>query len=246
MDDLLRTRKASHTMQKTLTQKLTLTGTAILAVFALAACGASGDSEAGDSIELQDNQSSSAPAQADASGADADDQNDDNADDTHSAAADSSDDASDDADDKDDSPSAASGSSAGGSDPAFDAIDAVKGAAAGATVISMDRDDDDTMWDVTVVDGEETVEYDVTQDGQVTETERENDKDDVDEAGRAKVAVADAITTALEGRDGQTVDDVDLDEEDGTLVWKIDFDDADGKDADEAYVDATTGDIVKG
>jgi hypothetical protein len=253
MDDLLRTRKASRTMQKTLTQKLTLTGTGILAVFALAACGSTGDSDAGDSIELQPaDQSTSAPAQSTAT----DDRDD--REDTSSAgsSADSSrdrdddrddrDDDQDDDDDRDDSSSSGSGSSAGGSDPAFDAIDAVKGAAAGATVISLDRDDDDTLWDVTVVDGEETVEYDVTEDGQVTETERETDRDDVDEAGRAEVAIADAITAALEGRDGQTVDDVDLDEEDGTLVWKVDFDDADGNDADEVHVDAVTGDIVKG
>ncbi|MGJ5591360.1 PepSY domain-containing protein [Micrococcus lylae] len=221
-------------MQKTLTQKLTLTGTGILAVLALSACGASGDSEAGDSIELQDNQSSSAPAQADSSG-------------------DADDDASDNADDKDDASSApsaasaASSSSAAGTDPAFDAIDAVKGTAADAIVISLDRDDDDTMWDVEAVEGEETVEYDVTQDGEATETERETDKDDADKANRAEVSIGDAITTALEGRDGQTVDDVELDdEEDGTLVWEIDFDDADGNDADEVYVDAVTGDIVKG
>ncbi|WIK82433.1 PepSY domain-containing protein [Micrococcus lylae] len=221
-------------MQKTLTQKLTLTGTGILAVLALSACGASGDSEAGDSIELQDNPSSSAPAQADSSG-------------------DADDDASDNADDKDDSSSASSaassssaGSSAAGTDPAFDAIDAVKGTAADAIVLSLDRDDDDTMWDVEAVEGEETVEYDVTQDGEVTETEREADKDDADKANRAEVSIDDAISTALEGRDGQTVDDVELDEEDGTLVWEIDFDDADGNDADKVYVDAVTGDIVKG
>lgn len=228
-------------MQKTLTQKLTLTGTGILAVLALSACGASGDSEADDSIELQDNQPSSAPAQADSSG-------------------DADDDASDNADDKDDSSSTSSaasatssssagssaGSSAAGTDPAFDAIDAVKGAAADAIVISLDRDDDDTMWDVEVVEGEETVEYDVTQDGKVTETERETDKDDADKANRAEVSIGDAITTALEGRDGQNVDNVELDEEDGPLVWEIDFDDADGNDADEVYVDAVTGDIVNG
>lgn len=224
-------------MQKTLTQKLTLTGTGILAVLALSACGASGDSEAGDSIELQDNQSSSAPAQAESSG-------------------DADDDASDNADDKDDASSASSassaassssaGSSAAGTDPAFDAIDAVKGTAADAIVISLDRDDDDTMWDVEVVEGEETVEYDVTQNGKVTETERETDKDDADQASRAEVSIGDAITTALEGRDGQNVDNVELDEEDGTLVWEIDFGDADGNDADEVYVDAVTGDIVNG
>lgn len=220
-------------MQKTLTQKLTLTGTGILAVFALAACGGSGDSEAGDSIELQDNQSSPAPAQSGSSD-DADDR----------------DDKDDNADDKDDASSAASSSSAGssaaGTDPAFDAIDAVMGTAADAIVVSLDRDDDDTMWDVEVVDGEETVEYDVTQDGKVTETERETDQDDADKANRTEVSIGDAITTALEGRDGQTVDDVELDEEDGTLVWKIEFDDADGLDADEVHVDATTGDVVKG
>ena len=229
-------------MQKTLPQKLTLTGTGLMAVFALAACGGTGDTEAGDSISLQPNEStSSAPAQSGASGTadgasdDADDRNDDqdDADDTQSAAA-------------SDASGSARGSSAGGADPAFDAIDAVTAAVSGATVISLDRDDDDTTWDVTAVDGQEIVDFDVAQDGKATETERETDKDDVDEAGRAKVAVADAITAALEGRDGQTVDDVDLDEENGTLVWKIDFDDADGNDADEVHVDATTGDLVKG
>lgn len=236
-------------MQKTLTQKLTLTGTGILAVFALAACGGSGDTEAGESIELQDNQSSSAPAQTDDNADDNNDDRRDDADDTQSAGASGSGsddrDDDDDRDDQDDDQSA--GSAAGGSDPAFDAIDAVKGAASGAIVISMDRDDREEKWDITTVEGDEVVEYDVTPDGEVKETERERDDDDeIDEANRAEVSIADAITTALEGRDGQHVDDVDLEEEDGTLRWEIDFDDEDRRDADEVHIDAITGEVLKG
>lgn len=216
-------------MQKTLTQKLTLTGTGVLAVFALAACGTADESPAGAPIAPQDDQATTAPARS-GSQDDADDRRDDNADDNTAGS----------------SAAASNGSSAGGSDAAFDAIDAVKAAASGAVVVTLDRDDDDTVWDVTAVEGDEVVEYDVTADGQVTETEREKEQDDVEEAGRAKVTVADAVSTALQGRDGQTVDDVDLDEEDGTLVWTIDFDDADGRDADEVHVDAVTGDVVKG
>ena len=53
-----------------------------------------------------------------------------------------------------------------------------------------------------------------------------------------------AIEAALEGREGQVVDEVELDDDGDRLAWDISLDKADRQDADEVLVDAKTGEVV--
>ena len=70
-----------------------------------------------------------------------------------------------------------------------------------------------------------------------------NDEDPITAVVLAPIVAA--ITAAIEGRDGQTVDDVDLDEEDGTLAWKVELDRENGEDGAEVKIDAKTGDVIE-
>ena len=46
------------------------------------------------------------------------------------------------------------------------------------------------------------------------------------------------------GRDGQVVDEAELDEDGDRLAWDISLDKADRQDVDEVLVDAKTGEVV--
>lgn len=144
----------------------------------------------------------------------------------------------------DDESSAASGAVA---DPdAQAAVDAVLAQHAGGTVTALDRDDDgDERWEVDVVVDDQVKELTVAADGTVTESETDDaDDEDVAQAKDATVDVTAAIEAALEGRDGQVVDEVELDEDGDRLTWDISLDKADRQDADEVLVDAKTGEVV--
>lgn len=144
----------------------------------------------------------------------------------------------------DDESSAASGAVA---DPdAQAAVDAVLAQHAGGTVTALDRDDDeDERWEVDVVVDDQVKELTVAADGTVTESETDDaDDEDVAQAKDATVDVTAAIEAALEGRDGQVVDEVELDEDGDRLAWDISLDKADRQDADEVLVDAKTGEVV--
>ena len=144
----------------------------------------------------------------------------------------------------DDESSAASGAVA---DPdAQAAVDAVLAQHAGGTVTALDRDDDeDERWEVDVVVDDQVKELTVAADGTVTEAETDDaDDEDVAQAKDATVDVTAAIEAALEGRDGQVVDEVELDEDGDRLAWDISLDKADRQDADEVLVDAKTGEVV--
>lgn len=144
----------------------------------------------------------------------------------------------------DDESSAASGAVA---DPdAQAAVDAVLAQHAGGTVTALDRDDDeDERWEVDVVVDDQVKELTVAADGTVTESETDDaDDEDVAQAKDATVDVTAAIEAALEGRDGQVVDEVELDEDGDRLAWDISLDKADRQDADEVLVNAKTGEVV--
>lgn len=144
----------------------------------------------------------------------------------------------------DDESSAASGAVA---DPdAQAAVDAVLAQHAGGTVTALDRDDDeDERWEVDVVVDDQVKELTVAADGTVTESETDDaDDEDVAQAKDATVDVTAAIEAALEGRDGQVVDEAELDEDGDRLAWDISLDKADRQDADEVLVDAKTGEVV--
>lgn len=93
--------------------------------------------------------------------------------------------------------------------------------------------------------GDRVVDFDVRADGSVTEDDDDQDDDDIRRAGEAQVSAEDAARAALEGRDGQGIDDMELDEDDGTLRWEVDLDREDGSDGDELRVDAATGEVTQ-
>ena len=215
----------------TLTRKTALTGTGVLAALALAACGTTADNGDDGSVSPEVDASSavaSTPATDDAS--------------TTSASASSSASST-------SAPSTAaaagSGSATGQADePAYAVIDAVLEKYADGIIVAVDANDDDTTWEVDVVVGEEVKELDVTADGDITETDRESDLEDVQKAKDAEVTAQQALDTAREGRDGVTLDKMDLDDDNGTLQWEVEFDREDGSDGPEVEIDARSGEVL--
>ena len=226
--------KERTTMNATsIARKTALTGTGLLAALALAACGTADDDTAANPQETAVQQSptqaaTTAPASASGSAS---------ASASGSASASASGSAS---------PAAAAGSvERQGDDPAYAAIDAILGLHGDGVIVEMDLGDDDAKWEVDVVVGDDVKEYDVTTGGQVSEGVRPQIDDDVRRAGEAQVTAETAISTALQGRTDQTVDEVDLDEEDGTLAWKVELDRENGDDGAEVKIDAKTGDVIE-
>ena len=210
----------------TLTRKTALTGTGVLAALALAACGTTADNGDDGSVSPEVDASSavaSTPATDDAS--------------TTSASASSSASST--------AAAAGSGSATGQADePAYAVIDAVLEKYADGIIVAVDADDDDRTWEVDVVVGEGAKELDVTADGDITETDRESDPEDVQKAKDAEVTAQQALDTAREGRDGVTLDEMDLDDDNGTLQWEVGFDREDGSDGPEVEIDATSGEVL--
>ena len=140
---------------------------------------------------------------------------------------------------------AGSGSATGQADePAYAVIDAVLEKYADGIIVAVDANDDDTTWEVDVVVGEGAKELDVTADGDITETDRESDPEDVQKAKEAEVTAQQALDTAREGRDGVTLDEMDLEDDNGTLQWEVGFDREDGSDGPEVEIDATSGEVL--
>ncbi|MBN6768097.1 PepSY domain-containing protein [Micrococcus luteus] len=215
----------------TLTRKTALTGTGALVALALAACGTTADNGDDGSASPEPDASSavaSTPATDDASGSA-----------SSSASTESSASASSTA------AAAGSGSATGPADePAYAVLDAVLEKYADGIIVAVDADDDDRTWEVDVVVGEEVKELDVTADGDITETDRESDPEDVQKAKEAEVTAQQALDTAREGRDGVTLDEMDLDDDNGTLHWEVGFDREDGSDGPEVEIDATSGEVL--
>ncbi|WP_295017336.1 PepSY domain-containing protein [uncultured Micrococcus sp.] len=212
-----------------LKKTLSLSAGALLALTAVTGCGTQAENAAEDAAS-----GAQSAAQDAASGAQS----------AASGAASAAQDAASSEMTDDDESSAASGAVA---DPdAQAAVDAVLAQHAGGTVTALDRDDDeDERWEVDVVVDDQVKELTVAADGTVTESETDDaDDEDVAQAKDATVDVTAAIEAALEGRDGQVVDEVELDEDGDRLAWDISLDKADRQDADEVLVDAKTGEVV--
>lgn len=115
----------------------------------------------------------------------------------------------------------------------------------GGVAIELDRDDDDSKYEIDVILGNVKHELDISADGtKVLKQEKDDaDADDKREASAAKITMQKAISLAQDESSG-TVDDVDLSDDDQDLAWQIDFDDDRGHDSDEVHVDAATGKIL--
>lgn len=132
-----------------------------------------------------------------------------------------------------------------GDDAVFMAIDAIEKKYPNGAIISIDREDDDTRYKFTVIDGENDIEVHVNQKNEITEEETERaDSEDVQEVADSKVIARDALETAVGQADSQSVDDVELNRDLGRLVWEIDFDQENGQDGQQVHVDAASGDVI--
>ncbi|WP_346845712.1 PepSY domain-containing protein [uncultured Rothia sp.] len=132
-----------------------------------------------------------------------------------------------------------------GDDAVFMAIDAIEKKYPNGAIISIDREDDDTRYKFTVIDGENDIEVHVNQKNEITEEETERaDSEDVQEVADSKIIARDALETAVGQADSQSVDDVELNRDFGRLVWEIDFDQENGQDGQQVRVDATSGDVI--
>lgn len=278
---------------KTLTQKITLTGTGVFAALALASCATGPAETAPSSPSAAEQQTSSSAAPTQASTSAAPSSPDDDASSTSAAPSSSASSSSAAASSSAASSSAAATSSAAASsstsatpsstaasspaasatgaagavtapasaaaqgvDPAAAAINAVLAAHAGAVIVEMDMDDQ-RKWEVDAMLDGEYKSFHVADDGAVTEAARgafDSDalkgkreavtKLNADKATAATVTAQEAVAKALEGRAGQTVNEVDLGEDDGRLRWEIELDRSGEDDGDEIAVDAKTGEII--
>lgn len=139
-------------------------------------------------------------------------------------------------------------------DPVYDAISAVNEQYPDGFIVEIDRDDADEVYAMDVVDADRLLQLHVALDGSVTEDAEDSEGEDGDHenalrrASEATISAEAAVRRALEGRSAeQTVDDVDLGDEegeDGALAWSVDFDDDQGQDADEVVIDALDGRVI--
>ena len=112
--------------------------------------------------------------------------------------------------------------------------------------MQIDQDDNDTTFEIEAVIGDRVVDFDVSTDGSVREDDDDDDDDDdIRRAGEAQVTAEEAARAALEGREGQSIDEMDLDEDNGTLRWDVNLDREGGDDGDELRVDAATGEVTQ-
>ncbi|MDI3331086.1 MAG: PepSY domain-containing protein [Micrococcus sp.] len=143
------------------------------------------------------------------------------------------------------SPSTSGTAASGETDAVFSAIDAVLSQHSGGVITTVDREDDRDEYEIDVVSGQEVIETKVLEDGTVQEEGRDNDEDAIRDAQQAEVSAEDAIRTALEGRQGQLLNEAELDEEGGSLHWKIELDRAGGGKGDHLSIDAMTGELTQ-
>lgn len=139
------------------------------------------------------------------------------------------------------SPAEATSSSAASSseeDPAFAIIATVLAEHQDGIITSIDREYSSTNYEVDVVVGDEHLELKVTNDGQITQDDRDNDDEDIQEARTATVTVTQALEQALEQHPDGVVDSAELDDDDGQLSWDVDLDDASGNDLAEVKIPA--------
>ncbi len=135
---------------------------------------------------------------------------------------------------------------ASGEDPVYAAIDAVYAEHPEVFIVQVDRDDDDTAYEIEAHESGTIREFNVTADGTVREDDSEDADDDHRRRARdATVTAEDAARSALEGRAGQTIDEMELDDENDTLVWKVELDRENGGDGDELRVDASAGTVTE-
>lgn len=121
---------------------------------------------------------------------------------------------------------------------------AAAAAVANGTVMEVDREDRDQVWEIHVLEDADDVEYLVDANGKATEKKRK--PVDSEDAMRilGAIPLADAVKAAqAQVRDGY-LDEVEIDNKDSQIVYVISFDDASGNDYKDVHLDPQTGEVI--
>lgn len=209
------------------TRILTTSATGLVALFALAACGANSTPEPTKTETVTVTASPGVPASSSASSTSA-----------PSATVTATQSAS----------ATANNTAAYTNDDVRQALDAVQKQYPNAVITNIDIDEHTNTFDVDVLDGDSQHELEVKQqDYSVTviETDNRPDADDKAEAQEAKITALQAVNGALENKDGVLVDSAELERENGDLVWKVELDNEQGQDQATILVNAANGSMVQ-
>lgn len=105
----------------------------------------------------------------------------------------------------------------------YKVIDAVEAEYSDGIIISIELENNGSLYDVDVVSDNAVHELDVTPDGDVTLDETESDDEDIREADQANVTVAEALDQAFDEHPDADFDEIELDEDDGNLYWEVEL-----------------------
>ncbi len=125
----------------------------------------------------------------------------------------------------------------------IEAIKAVQ-SEGGGIVITVNREDDEKVWEISAIEGNDEVEYDVHADGKIVESERESADDDDKAYAADAMPIIEAIEKAMAEVSDGYLDEVDLDEDDDNVTWEIDFDDKSANDLKEVVLHYKSGEII--
>src|SRR5699024_4711941 len=107
-------------------------------------------------------------------------------------------------------------------------IDAVEAEYADGIIISIELENQGSLYDVDVVSDDTVDELDVTPDGDVSLDETESDDDDIRDAEQANVTVAEALDQDFDEQPDDDCDEIELDEDDDNLHWEVELLDNNG------------------
>src|SRR5699024_5968503 len=128
----------------------------------------------------------------------------------------------------DNTPDDGTDEAAADNDEVYKVIDAVEAEYADGIIISIELENQGSLYDVDVVSDDTVDELDVTPDGDVSLDETESDDDDIRDAEQANVTVAEALDQAFDERPDADFDEIELDEDDDNLHWEVELLDNNG------------------
>src|SRR5699024_5914193 len=128
----------------------------------------------------------------------------------------------------DNTPDDGTDEAAADNDEVYKVIDAVEAEYADGIIISIELENQGSLYDVDVVSDDTVDELDVTPDGDVSLDETESDDDDIRDAEQANVTVAEALDQAFDEHPDADFDEIELDEDDDNLHWEVELLDNNG------------------
>ena len=127
-----------------------------------------------------------------------------------------------------DSPTEDTDDAAADNDDVYKVIDAVEAEYTDGIIISIELENQGSLYDVDVVSDNAVHELDVTPDGDVSLDETESDDEDIRDADQTNVTVTEALEQAFEEHPDADFDEIELDEDNDNLYWDVELLDTDG------------------